>query len=490
MNQLFKQYFIKIASPYRLWGYLLLSCMVLIYHYELGTWQSIIYLPVVFMILYVLNQPLQKLVASKNEQFTRYMAFSLDIVVYFLALYYVDFNLILLGLSLIALFYALMYEHKKIEYLLVFILLALLSLTLSSKMDFQQNLVHLSLTSFVLYVLLLSAFIFSGVFAQSKKMIHLQRQNRSYYQQMTHYIDFSNQISRYAPVQLWQAIMRGESEAKIEYKRKKMTIFFSDIKGFTQLSETLIPEDLAFLLNEYLRHMTQIARQYNATIDKFMGDGILIFFGDLDSKGIQADAKACVNMAIAMQQQMKILRERWKKMGYPDLHVRMGITTGYCHVGNYGTSDRMAYTIVGREANLAARIQALAAVDEILVADSTYQLINDEFLCIQRAPVMVKGINELVTTWQVSERYEQGMLDNAQQYFDYEYRGFNLLLDLNSMERKNYEDVLNTLKKTIQRIHLQQQLTNDDGIVELTDADKEKSIFQQDILTSSQHHGK
>ncbi len=102
-------------------------------------------------------------------------------------------------------------------------------------------------------------------------------------------------------------------EAKIEYKRKKMTVFFSDIQGFTELSETLIPDDLAFLLNDYLSHMTEIAKQYEATVDKFMGDAILIFFGDPNSQGVEQDAKACVEMAIAMRQQMKLLRERWKK---------------------------------------------------------------------------------------------------------------------------------------------------------------------------------
>ncbi len=156
--------------------------------------------------------------------------------------------------------------------------------------------------------------------------------------------------------------MKGESEAKIEYKRKKLTIFFSDIQGFTELSETLIPDDLAFLLNDYLSHMTEIAKQYEATVDKFMGDAILIFFGDPNSQGVEQDAKTCVDMAIAMRQQMKLLRERWVKMGYPPLHIRMGISTGYCHVGNYGAAHRMAYTIVGRDANLAARLQSAAEV--------------------------------------------------------------------------------------------------------------------------------
>lgn len=472
MNQLFKQYFFKIASPYRLLGYICLFAMVLIYHNQANQWQMLSFIFAVFLALYFCNQPLQKMVAKHNLNLTRYVSFGLDVIVFFLALWLVDFNFILSSLGLVGLFYILVYKQRNTEYLLIFILLTLICLALTNIMEFQQHLNVMTPTTFILYILVLSIFIFSGMFAQTKRLSFLEEQNQAYYQQMIHYMDFSNQISRYAPAQLWQAIMRGESEAKIEYKRKKLTIFFSDIQGFTQLSETLIPEDLAYLLNEYLRQMTQIARQYNGTIDKFMGDGILIFFGDIDSQGLQNDAKACLNMALAMQQQMKILRERWKKMGYPALHIRMGISTGYCHVGNYGTADRMAYTIVGREANLAARIQSQAEIDEILVSDSTYQLIFDEFLCIEKPTVLLKGIQEPIRTWQIFERYEQQAPLNVQKSFDFEAKGFNLLLDLDEIERQQYPEVLETLDKMMKRIQMQQELTNENGVVELRKEDE------------------
>lgn len=480
MNQLFRKYFIKIAAPYRLFGYVSLCLMVFIYHWDLGQWRDIAYIPIVLAMLYIMNQPLQKMAGKYHLGLVTYVAFALDIVAYLIVFYVINFNFILVVLALVGLFYVIMYQQKRTEHVLIYILLCIACLSISHKIDFYEHLRVITPLKFTLYMLLLASFIFSGMFLQSRRVVKLRQQNNTYYEQMMDYVNFSNQISRYAPVQLWQAIMRGESEAKIEYKRKKMTIFFSDVQGFTQLSETLIPEDLAYLLNEYLRHMTQIARQYNGTIDKFMGDGILIFFGDIDSKGLEEDAKACVNMALAMQQQMKILRERWQKMGYPSLHVRMGITTGYCHVGNYGTADRMAYTIVGREANLAARIQSQADIDEVFIADSTYQLVRDEFLCIEKAPVILKGISDLITTWQVKERLGKGVLTNAQQSFDYEYKGFNLLLDFNQIERAKYPEIIETLEKTIQRIQLQQQLTNADNVVELRKTDKIQPILRED----------
>ncbi|WP_313659711.1 adenylate/guanylate cyclase domain-containing protein, partial [Acinetobacter variabilis] len=280
------------------------------------------------------------------------------------------------------------------------------------------------------------------------------------------YMEFANQLSRYAPVQLWQSIMKGESEAKIEYKRKKLTIFFSDIQGFTELSETLIPDDLAFLLNDYLSHMTEIAKKYEATVDKFMGDAILIFFGDPHSDGVEQDAKNCLEMAISMRQQMKLLRERWIKMGYPPLHIRMGISTGYCHVGNYGANHRMAYTIVGRDANLAARLQSAAEVDEILISEDTHNLIKNDYLCAPKEPIFLKGIKAPVRTWQVMEKYAFQKVE-YQRWFDYEYKGFHLLLNLDEVQNYDYPELLHVLEKMIKRIQTQQQLTNSQGIVKL-----------------------
>lgn len=319
----------------------------------------------------------------------------------------------------------------------------------------------------VVSLLGLMMFIVIGNYYQHRRLNILGQQRQHYHNQMTRYIAFANQLSRYAPLQLWQSIMRGEAEAKIEYKRKKLTIFFSDIQGFTELSETLIPDDLAFLLNDYLSHMTEIAKQYEATVDKFMGDAILIFFGDPNSQGVEQDAKSCVEMAIAMRQQMKLLRERWKKMGYPALHIRMGVSTGYCHVGNYGASHRMAYTIVGRDVNLAARLQSAAEVDEILIADDTHQLIKNEFLCVPKVPIYLKGIQGPVKTWQVMEKFT-GKKSDTQQWFDFDYKGFHLVLNLEEVQNYEYPELVEILENMVQRIKTQQKITNAQGIPKLT----------------------
>ena len=333
---------------------------------------------------------------------------------------------------------------------------------------FQQTSIELSVVSCLCTIIFVN---FTNYY-QNRRVLKLDMQRQTYLKEMNRYIELSNQLSRYAPIQLWQSIMRGESEAKLEYKRKKITIFFSDIQGFTELSETLIPDDLAFVLNDYLSHMTEIAKQYGGTIDKFMGDAILIFFGDPDSQGVEQDAKNCIDMAMAMRQQMKFLRERWVKMGYPALHVRMGVSTGYCHVGNYGAVHRMAYTIVGRDANLAARLQSAADIDEILISDETYKLVRNHYLCAPQAPVELKGIQGDVKSWQVMEKYSAR--EDNQQWFDYEYKGFQLVLNLEEIQNYEYPELVTVLEKMVERLKVQQRLTTVAGVVKLNPEDEVK----------------
>jgi len=394
--------------------------------------------------------------------------FVLDVIIVSVVLAAVHLDLVLSLLAVVTLLYTAI--NNKISFMMVSLagLIGTMIFYLSTIgiFGFTSYFSPTSTELTVLGFICLITYIGVGNFYQSGRMQYMTQKKNYYFDQMNRYMEFANQLSRYAPVQLWQSIMKGESEAKIEYKRKKLTIFFSDIQGFTELSETLIPDDLAFLLNDYLSHMTEIAKKYEATVDKFMGDAILIFFGDPHSDGVEQDAKNCLEMSISMRQQMKLLRERWIKMGYPPLHIRMGISTGYCHVGNYGANHRMAYTIVGRDANLAARLQSAAEVDEILISEDTHNLIKNDYLCAPKEPIFLKGIKAPVRTWQVMEKYAFQKVE-YQRWFDYEYKGFHLLLNLDEVQNYDYPELLHVLEKMIKRIQTQQQLTNSQGIVKL-----------------------
>ncbi|HET9244248.1 MAG TPA: PAS-domain containing protein, partial [Xanthobacteraceae bacterium] len=163
----------------------------------------------------------------------------------------------------------------------------------------------------------------------------------------------SNQLAKYLSPQVYESIFTGKQEVKIASRRKQLTVFFSDIAGFTETTDRLESEDLTRLLNHYLTEMSQIALSYGATIDKYVGDAIVIFFGDPETHGVKEDALACVEMAIAMRKRMLELQDVWRASGIENpLQARIGINTGYCTVGNFGSEDRMDYTIIGGGVNL------------------------------------------------------------------------------------------------------------------------------------------
>ena len=205
------------------------------------------------------------------------------------------------------------------------------------------------------------------------------------------FMDLANKLSKYLSPQIYDSIFSGEKDVVIEYVRKSLTIFFSDIVDFTPQTEQLTPEALADWLNTYLTEMSAIANDFGGTLDKFIGDGIMVFFGDPKTQGPKDDAIRCVQMAQKMQQ-------RAQELGVP---VRMGINSGECTVGNFGSTDRMEYTIIGRNVNLAARLEDGSNTDSILISQTTYDLINDTIPCDAQGEITVKGFDDPVMTYWV-----------------------------------------------------------------------------------------
>ena len=217
----------------------------------------------------------------------------------------------------------------------------------------------------------------------------------------------SNQLAKYLSPQIYASIFSGKQEVKLVSQRKRLTVFFSDLVGFTETTERLESEDLTRLLNQYLTEMSQIALAHGATIDKYMGDAIVIFFGDPETRGIKEDAVACVKMAIAMRKRMKELEAVWNASGLENpLRCRIGINTGVCTVGNFGSEDRMDYTIIGSGVNLAARLEAACTPGEILIAYESHAHVKDQVYCEEQSHIAVRGINHPVATYRVIDLYE------------------------------------------------------------------------------------
>ena len=216
----------------------------------------------------------------------------------------------------------------------------------------------------------------------------------------------SSKLAKYLSPQVYASIFAGRQEVKLASQRKKLTVFFSDIAGFTETTDQMESEDVTQLLNQYLTEMSRVALEHGATIDKYVGDAIMIFFGDPETRGVKADALACVTMAIAMQKRMRELGALWREGGIErPIGCRIGIHTGYCTVGNFGSEDRMDYTIIGGAVNLASRLENEAPEGGILISYETYAQVRDEVRCEPMGRIQVRGIGHPVATFRVVDRH-------------------------------------------------------------------------------------
>ena len=281
----------------------------------------------------------------------------------------------------------------------------------------------------------------------------------------------SSQLSKYLSPQVYASIFSGAQSVEVDSKRKKLTVFFSDIAGFTETADRLESEDLTQLINHYLTEMSQIALEHGGTIDKYVGDSILIFFGDPETKGVKEDALACVTMAVAMRERMRKLAAVWRKSGIEKpLQCRMGINTGYCTVGNFGSEDRMDYTIIGGGVNLASRLETKATPGEILISYETYAHVKDRIHCDEHGDVTVKGIAYPVATYQVMDAYEN--LGRQRRRLREDYPNVKLDLDLDGMTSKDRSQAAEILRRALDMV------SSEDGTAQPVEITRTKSTRQ------------
>jgi class 3 adenylate cyclase len=214
-------------------------------------------------------------------------------------------------------------------------------------------------------------------------------------------------ISRFVAAQVAEQIRVGNFRAVDRADRRRLTIFFSDIKEFSHMADRIEPEELSEILHEYFNDMVSIAERYGGTVDKFMGDAIMIFFGAPVGPHEPDHAVRAVRMAMEMQHRMTILRERWRARGVEQpFEVRIGINTGIANVGAFGARGRMDYTAIGRQVNLAARLQVNADPGGILISHATWAFVKDQLQCEEQKEIEVKGFHHPVRVYRVTEVFE------------------------------------------------------------------------------------
>jgi adenylate cyclase len=182
-------------------------------------------------------------------------------------------------------------------------------------------------------------------------------------------------------------------------QKKELTILFSDIKDFTNYSASMTPDHIQKLLSEYFEAMTEIVFSYHGTVDKFIGDGLMVFFGDPDPH--PDHALRCVKAAIDMQKEAREIRKRWERQGDMPIQIRIGINTGTVVVGNMGSTRRLSYTVLGSAVNLAERLEVNAPVGGILISQRTYDLVKDDVPARPLGQIQIKGLNEGVSVFEV-----------------------------------------------------------------------------------------
>jgi class 3 adenylate cyclase len=245
-------------------------------------------------------------------------------------------------------------------------------------------------------VVVSAALIESGVRAQFKaeKTVIRQRSQLEASQRL---------LRRYVPQQVADAVLSNRSDAIGRHERRKLTVFFSDLVGFTDLSDEMEPEDLATVLHDYFTEMSAIAQRHGGTVDDLIGDAVLVLFGAPDFTDDRDQALRAVRMALEMQQAMGPLNQRWASAGIPEaLAVRMGINTGVATVGNFGSAERTKYTALGKQVNIAARIQSKCEPGRVLLGHATWLLVRDEIVCIPKGEYELKGLRKAMPTYEAS----------------------------------------------------------------------------------------
>ena len=188
-----------------------------------------------------------------------------------------------------------------------------------------------------------------------------------------------NAFKQYVPAAVVDQIMGNIDNLSLGGEKRELSVLFSDIRGFTTLSETLAPEDVVKMLNTYLTRMTETVFRYDGLLDKYIGDAIMAIYGaPLVHPG---HAKLACYTALDMMKELHALKEQWRGQGYTGMDIGIGISTGPMIVGNMGSTNRFDYTVIGDAVNLGSRIEGLNKIygTHILISETTYKMVKDEF---------------------------------------------------------------------------------------------------------------
>lgn len=234
----------------------------------------------------------------------------------------------------------------------------------------------------------------AAIAVQQARLFQTTKANERRIAELNQYLTESV-LKRFLPESLVKKAAQGDLQLDLQPEPRLVTILFTDIVGFTELSNQLGPGRIAKLLNEYLDVMITAIFEYGGTVDKFMGDGILAMFGAPEDLGAEMQVQRAIASVLRMHEQLNELNQRWNLQGVPPVRFRCGIHTGIAVVGMFGSADRTDFTAIGPTVNMAARLQEAATPNGILVSEEVAQYL-DRSMVVDSHPVHLKGIAESV----------------------------------------------------------------------------------------------
>lgn len=239
--------------------------------------------------------------------------------------------------------------------------------------------------------------------AQERRLVELNQKLEARLEEQLAELVLSGDLRRFLPESVADSVLSGQIGPVEVFERRIITILFVDIVSFTTLTEVLQPNKLAAILNDYLREMTAIALVHGGMVDKFIGDGLMVVFGAPETSEPASQVLAAMQTAVAMLHQIEALGKRWQSVLPTQLQVRIGISTGPCTIGVFGSDMLKSYTAVGTPVNIASRLQGEARPQGILCSRAAYELAAHQVRATTRGALRLRGVRDPVEAYDILE---------------------------------------------------------------------------------------
>ena len=239
--------------------------------------------------------------------------------------------------------------------------------------------------------------------SQALQLAELNRRLEARIEEQMAELVMTGDLQRFMPQAVAESIRTGQIGPAQTFERRLVTVLFTDIVDFTPLTDRLEPNKLAAILNEYLREMTALALLHGGTVDKFIGDSLMVLFGAPQEKSPEEQAWGAVQTGMAMQHQIREMTVRWGEVVNHNFRMRVGINTGMVTLGVFGSDLLQSYTVIGQPVNVASRLEGQAEPGTTLISDSTYRLIKDKIRAESIGTMRLKGVLEPIEAFKVLE---------------------------------------------------------------------------------------